>query len=92
MSKANKKIHHGWQYRDWQRRVFEKGKNKCCLCGSIDNLTADHIKPIVTHPHLKYSVFNGRILCNNCRVKDMLNSLQKRILIKPHFKKAEFKT
>lgn len=74
--------HRGWKYKRWQQAVFQKDNYQCCFCGSIDNLTADHIKPAGTHPHLIYDINNGRTLCNNYRVKDMLDSWQKHLFKK----------
>ena len=72
-----KNRHRGWRYKDWQQQVFERGNYKCCLCGSTDNITADHISPVATHPELEYDVSNGRVLCDKCRVRDMLISWSK---------------
>lgn len=73
-------IHKGRKYKIWQLKVFRKDGYTCCICGSSDNLTADHIKPVVLYPELIYDVSNGRTLCDKCRVKDMLKSLQLGIL------------
>jgi 5-methylcytosine-specific restriction endonuclease McrA len=64
--------YHGKRYKKWQLAVFKRDGYRCVECGSGNNLTADHIKPRVTHPELFYDVDNGRTLCDDCRVKDML--------------------
>jgi len=61
----------------WQLAVLRVGGHKCSVCGSTKNLTADHIKPRVNFPELFYDVGNGRILCDDCRVRDMLDSWQR---------------
>ena len=76
MGKLKKKFHKGYRYKTWQQQVLHDGGYKCSQCGSTDKLTADHIKPVVNHSELRYDVNNGRILCDKCRVKDMLNSLE----------------
>ena len=68
--------HRGWRYKLWQKAVLQLGEYKCHLCSATTNLTVDHIKPIVTHPELAYDVKNGRILCDKCRIDDMLKSWQ----------------
>ena len=78
----SKRYHRGAKYKRWQMAVFIKDDYKCCLCGGCEDLTADHIKPRVSHPDLFFDVSNGRTLCNECRVKDMLFSLERR-LFKP---------
>ena len=77
---GRKKNHHGYKYKNWQLAVMEQGGYKCCKCGSCENLTADHIRPRVSNPELIYDVTNGRILCDKCRVKDMLESWENKKL------------
>ncbi len=67
--------HRGGGYRKWRISVLRNGYHKYYVCGVEDELTADHIKPRVSHPELFLDVSNGRILCNTCRVRDMLDSL-----------------
>lgn len=71
--------HKGWPYKEWQQAVFAKDGYKCVICGNTNDLTADHIFPVVSHPELKYQVSNGRTLCDKCRVEDMLKGWQKGI-------------
>ena len=58
----------------WRKGVMRKGNYKCAKCGALEDLTADHILPVVSHPELTFDIDNGRILCNKCRVKDMLKN------------------
>ena len=75
-------MHHGWKYKQWQQTVLKNGDHKCSKCGSEENLTADHIKPHITYPELFYDVSNGRVLCDDCRVREMLNSLARKELMR----------
>ena len=65
-------LHRGYKYKHWRDTVLQNGYYKCSVCASGKNLTADHIKPASTHPELFFDPNNGRILCDKCRVKDML--------------------
>jgi len=75
MSKQNH--HRGWRYKEWQQAVFKRDGYRCVLCGSNQQLTADHLFPRVSHPSLKYEVSNGRTLCEKCRVRDMLKGWER---------------
>ena len=75
MGSKIKEIHHGYRYRNWRDTVLENGNYRCCKCGVTEDLTADHIKPISTNPELGFDVENGRVLCNSCRVEDMLEGV-----------------
>jgi 5-methylcytosine-specific restriction endonuclease McrA len=46
------------------RKVFERDKNKCVLCGSIDQLCIDHIVPVLKDG--KSTLENMRVLCLSC--------------------------
>jgi 5-methylcytosine-specific restriction endonuclease McrA len=70
----------GSKYRRWRKRVLAKNGHKCALCGSTENLTIDHIEPLVRNPDRALDVENGRVLCDKCRVKDMLDSLMRGVL------------
>ena len=73
----------GRKYKIWQQAVFQKDNHRCVLCGSSENLTADHINPRVNHPDLFFVIENGRTLCDDCRVKDMLDSILRGKFRKP---------
>ncbi len=75
-------IHKGSRYKIWRNAVLKNGNYKCCLCGATDNLTADHIKPVSTYPELVLHVKNGRVLCEPCRVRNMLESHRNGLFIK----------
>lgn len=89
MSRGHRK-HSGYQYKEWQARVLEKGCYKCAICGSTKDLTCDHIIPVSVDPELTFDVDNGRILCDECRQRDMLEGIMcRRFKIKKQHKKEK---
>lgn len=57
-----------FRYKLWRESVFERDAFTCQICkrrGSIV-LRADHIKSWKNNPELRYSVDNGRTLCDAC--------------------------
>ena len=52
-----------------------KNNNVCAFCGSNENLTIHHTKPIKTNPHLKYNYNNMVVLCQECHRKHHTNIL-----------------
>ena len=75
--KHSRQAHRGSKYRRWRDGVLMCGGYFCSECGNLTELTADHILPSVSHPELRYDTNNGRILCDRCRVRDMLDSNHK---------------
>lgn len=58
------------EYRLWRTSVFERDGFTCVQCNVRGgNLEADHIKPWINHPELRYNVSNGRTLCKPCHLK-----------------------
>lgn len=56
-----------FEYKDWRRRVFVRDDYTCQMCGIRGGrLNADHIKPWVFYPKLRYNLDNGRTLCEDC--------------------------
>jgi hypothetical protein len=49
----------------WSRRVTLRD-GRCLLCRSSKQLCAHHIRPRLTHPHLRREVCNGITLCLTC--------------------------
>lgn len=49
-------------------RAFRKYGNKCLVCGSIDRLHVDHIKPKSKYPELAFEISNLQILCSDCNL------------------------
>jgi len=57
-------------YKNWRRYVFERDNYTCQHCNKRGgDLEADHIKPWVDYPDLRYEVDNGRTLCLVCHRK-----------------------
>lgn len=55
------------EYKIWRDLVFERDNYTCVNCGMKGCcLEADHIKPWVLYPELRYEVHNGRTLCRPC--------------------------
>lgn len=62
-------------YRVIKKNIKEKRKDSCELCGSKDNLTSHHIKPVKSHPYLKFNPQNSMTLCDSChRILHIKNS------------------
>lgn len=57
------------RYKQWRRAVLERDGFRCVQCGANKHLHADHIKPYVDYPFLRYDLRNGRTLCVNCHRK-----------------------
>ena len=58
------------EYKQWRKQVFERDNYTCQLCGVHGcYLEADHIRPWVSYPELRYDVTNGRTLCRPCHMK-----------------------
>lgn len=51
-----------------KRDLYRQLKNnKCCvICGSTENLTLHHVKPIREYPELKYRHDNLKPICKSC--------------------------
>ncbi len=75
MSGVRVGLYRGERYKRWRDTVLRNGKYTCCLCSGTENLTTDHIKPAASHPELFYDPSNGRVLCDECRVSDMLEGI-----------------
>lgn len=64
-------------YRSWREAVFARDAYTCVQCGSKNGdgngktvkLNADHIKPWVYFPELRFEISNGRTLCVPCHRK-----------------------
>lgn len=73
---VNLQIRHSFEYKEWRRTVFERDNYTCTWCdvkGGWNkeqkkkiNLNADHIKRFALHPELRFSLDNGRTLCEDC--------------------------
>ena len=60
-------IWRGVEYKLWRESVFERDNYTCIWCGIRGGtLNADHIKPFVAFPELRFAIDNGRTLCLPC--------------------------
>lgn len=52
----------------WREKVFARDGHACGICFSSKGgtLQAHHIKPLFTHPELRWDVDNGMTLCKKC--------------------------
>ena len=51
------------KYKLWRETVLKRDQKKCVICGSSENLHADHIKVWAYYPEFRYDINNGRTLC-----------------------------
>ncbi len=64
------KIRNSEEYKSWRKKIFERDKYTCVLCGHRGRgLVADHKKPFALFPELRFSIENGRTLCDSCHKK-----------------------
>lgn len=70
ITKVNATIRHSVEYKLWREAVFKRDNFTCVWCMSTDKrLNADHIKQFAFYPALRFSVENGRTLCEECHAK-----------------------
>ncbi|MCB1371522.1 MAG: HNH endonuclease [Rhodobacteraceae bacterium] len=48
--------------------VLSRDRNTCQACGKHGRLEVDHVKPVRTHPHLRWNPANLQALCIACHV------------------------
>ena len=71
----NRAIRESLEYRLWRESVFKRDNYTCVWCGAKSGkgkavvLNADHIKPFVYFPELRFAIDNGRTLCVDCHKK-----------------------
>lgn len=69
VSTQNNLIRASAQYSYWRKSVYARDNYTCVDCGSIKNITADHIKPFAFFQELRFELSNGRTLCLDCHKK-----------------------
>lgn len=76
VSTVNHRIRNSYEYRIWQKAVWERDKWRCVWCGIRQGwnkklkkriiIDADHIKSFAEYPELRFAIDNGRTLCREC--------------------------
>jgi len=56
----------GRRVRAYNAAVFAAYGSLCHLCGRAGADTVDHLKPVSTHPALRWSIENGRPAHRSC--------------------------
>ncbi len=73
ITEQNHLIRNSKEYKEWRKRVFERDRFTCVMCGyrskKRKDIRADHIKPFSLYPDLRFDVNNGRTLCLACDLK-----------------------
>lgn len=63
-----RRIMNSKEYHLWRKSVLERDSHACIWCGSKEKLHADHIKPFLLYPELRFAIDNGRTLCFTCHM------------------------
>ena len=51
---------------DWAKRVKERDRYACVICGETENIDAHHLIPVSAEPKLQGRIGNGITLCRRC--------------------------
>ena len=65
VTELNWSLRHTTEYLAWRKRILNRDKRLCQLCGKTGN-TVDHITPFSRFPELRLDMNNGRVLCVPC--------------------------
>lgn len=64
-----------YKSREWKRlryAALARHGRRCLCCGASPTngtrIVVDHIKPVRTHPHLRFRLDNLQVLCDACNV------------------------
>jgi len=64
---ANERARRTAEYKRWRKAIFERDEYTCQICNRRGgDLQADHIKPFIIFPEMRFMMENGRTLCTNC--------------------------
>lgn len=69
MSKHHAAIKNDPRWKAARAECLARDDGACVWCGSEDNLEADHILEVNSHPELALEVENLRTLCRPCHIK-----------------------
>ena len=59
------------RYKKWRQQIYERDNYKCQWpgCRHKKYLNAHHIEPFFLYEKLRFSVSNGKTLCEKCHMK-----------------------
>lgn len=67
-----KQYYNSIEYRDWQKKVFERDNYKCQICGvwhtTKNIIHAHHIRQFALYPELRTELSNGITVCKKCHM------------------------
>ncbi len=69
MSKHHAAIKNDPRWKAARAECLDRDDHACVWCGSEDQLEADHVLEVHTHPELAFEVDNLRTLCRPCHIE-----------------------